>query len=344
MKALELRGRDWQRLSPRARNRALDDAYEYWRDHGFPYYKPTHEQMLQEFRCLAAQPPGAAFDPRGLLGSVVGLRVANAFQPQMWSVRVSRYRSPMDVFNDNDLLRAALERSWQIWPDRFGVNASCLRRILRTFPGTASVSNFRPTLARAVIARFSSAGSTVVDFAAGYGGRLVGALTLHRTYVAIEPASQQVRGLKRTASVLSERRHSNASATIIQGCAEDVLPGLRSRSADLVFSSPPYHDWERYSPESTQSFRRYRDYREWLSGFLTPVLKQSHRILTRDGHLVVNVSAGSRKPSLQTVEAMAASVGFRLRYRLPMLLARVPYLRPSCGPYKGEYLLVLKKS
>ena len=67
----------------------------------------------------------------------------------MWSVRVSRYRSPMDVFLDDDLLLAALKRAWKVWPDRFGANASSLRRMLKTFPGTASVSNFRPTLLEA---------------------------------------------------------------------------------------------------------------------------------------------------------------------------------------------------
>ena len=34
--------------------------------------------------------------------------------------------------------------------------------MLKTFPGTASVSNFRPTLARAIIARYSQPGSVVL--------------------------------------------------------------------------------------------------------------------------------------------------------------------------------------
>jgi hypothetical protein len=325
----------------------LQRAFAYWRHNGFPYYDIPLPALLQEFACLAAQPPKNAFRPSGLLGSVVGLRIANMFHPQMWSVCVSRYLSPMEVFSDDEMLKAALARSWLVWPQRFGANASCLRRMLKTFPGAAGVSNFRPTLARAVIARYSAEGSTVVDFAAGYGGRLVGALTLPRHYVGVEPASQQVRGLRRTVATLTQRGRSPSPGTaeIIHGCAEEILCEISSCSADLVFSSPPYHDWERYSEEQTQSYRRYRSYDDWLTYFLTPTISESSRILRKGATFIVNVSGGRRKPDAATVEAIARKAGLKLKERLPMLLARVPYLHPATGgPYKGEYLLVFSRS
>jgi DNA modification methylase len=121
------------------------------------------------------------------------------------------------------------------------------------------------------------------------------------------------------------------------------LPDLPARSADLVFSSPPYHDWERYSDEPTQSYRRYATYEAWVSGFLEPVIAHSRRVLRPRGHLVLNVSAGARKPTSSTVVGIAAGIGFRLQKCLPMLLARVPYLHPASGPYKGEYMMVFIK-
>src|SRR5262249_43379772 len=157
---------------------------------------------------------------------------------QMWSVRVSRYLSPYDVFKSDALLRAAIRRSWSIWPDRCGANAATLRRILKTFPGTASVSNFRPTVARSVISHFSSEKSTVIDFSAGYGGRLLGALSINRRYIGIEPCSAQVAGLRRMVDALRPFR-SPGNAEILQGCAEDLMSELPRGCADLVFSSPP---------------------------------------------------------------------------------------------------------
>src|ERR1035441_2538522 len=159
-----VRGGDWRQMSIRKRAALLDAAFVYWRRSGFPYYRLSPEQLVTEFQGLRNQNSKSAWGLDGALGSCVGLRVANNFQPGMWSVRVSRYRCPMQVFEDDELLRKAIERAWTIWPDRFGANPSNLRRMLKTFTHTAAVSNFRPTLARAVIDRYSQAGNTVLDF------------------------------------------------------------------------------------------------------------------------------------------------------------------------------------
>lgn len=341
---LSLRGSEWSRFSPARRRGFVRAAYLYWRQSGFPYYRMSPAQIAAEFARLATQDDRAAFGEQGALGSVVGLRLANYFQPGMWSVRVSRYRCPMDVFVDDDLLQAAIERAWTIWPDRRGANSSTLRRMLKTFPNTAAVSNFRPTLARAVIRRYSRPGSLVVDFSAGFGGRLVGSLTLDRRYLGIEPNVRQVAGLRSNIRALRSLKPSSASARILQGCAEDLLPQVPSNSAGLVFSSPPYYDWERYSECRTQSFVRYPSYEAWLEGFLAPCVHESRRILTRAGTLVLNVSGRFRWPSTDDVSRLAANAGFRLVEQIPMLLARIPYLHPrNVGPYKPEALLVFER-
>jgi hypothetical protein len=344
LSALQIRGREWQRL-PSVRRESLSRlAFRYWRQRGFPHYELNESEIAREVECLVAQPTLTAFRPNGALGSVLGLRVASFFHPHMWSVRVSRYRSPMDVFVDDDLLLAALKRAWKVWPDRFGANASCLRRMLKTFPGTASVSNFRPTLARAVAARYSPAGGTIVDFSAGYGGRLLGCLTVDRHYIGIEPSGHQVKGLRRTIQVLGRAGVVAGTAVVHHGCAEDILGTSMSADAQLVFSSPPYYDWERYSIHHTQSYVRYRTYDRWLRGFLVPVIDQSYRMLDRAGRLVLNVSNGHRLPSANDVERIAARAGFVIIERLPLLMARVPYLHPRAdGPFKPELLLVFRK-
>jgi DNA modification methylase len=250
----------------------------------------------------------------------------------------------MEVFLDDDLLREAIERAWIIWPDRFGANPSNLRRMLKTFPHTAAVSNFRPTLARAIIERYSETGSTVLDFSAGFGGRLVGCLTLDRAYVGIEPCREQVDGMRQSIRALRSLKHEGASARIYEGRAERVLRRLGSESVDLVFSSPPYYDWERYSEDGNQSFVRYDSYAAWLAGFLAPCIDESFRALKPKGHMVLNVSGRERKPTREDVVRIARRAGFALLDELPMLLARVPYLHPrNLGAYKPELLLVFRK-
>jgi SAM-dependent methyltransferase len=340
---IQVRGRIWQALSLRQQRRLVDRAFEFWRSEGFPVYRLSGDSMAGEFHALSNHPLKHFAEP-GFSGSNVCLRVANSYHPQMWAVRVSRYLSPMDVFLDDYLLRKALQRAWTVWPDRFGANPATLRRMLKTFPGAASVSNFRPTAARNIIAALSDDRDTILDFSAGYGGRLIGALSLQRSYIGIEPCERQVDGLQRARSFLRERNLTRGQADIVRGCAEDVLPTMPSRSIDLVFSSPPYYDWEKYSDEPTQSFIRHRPYENWLSGFLRPVIHESYRVLRPSGHLALNISGRLRRPSFEEVRGIARQAGFRFRFPIALGLARVPYMHPRLGPSKEEQLLVWRKS
>jgi tRNA1(Val) A37 N6-methylase TrmN6 len=101
----------------------------------------------------------------------------------------------------------------------------------------------------------------VPNFSAGFGGRLLGCLTLKRQYVGIEPATAQMQGLRKMAKTL--RDLTSTSVNLIEGCAEDVMPRLERRSVDLIFSSPPYFNLERYSSQPTQSYQRYPTYDSW---------------------------------------------------------------------------------
>src|SRR5205085_207140 len=109
---------------------------------------------------------------------MVGVKLANFFHPQMWSVPVGPRRSPLDCFEDDKALRELIRKALRIWPDRYSVNESNLRRMLKTFSHTAGVSNFRPTAAKAIYERYSKSGNTILDFSAGYGGRLLGCMPL----------------------------------------------------------------------------------------------------------------------------------------------------------------------
>src|SRR5260370_38008372 len=84
---------------------------------------------------------------------------------------------------------------------------------------------------------------------------------------------------------------------ILQGCGERESPKMRRASADLVFSSPPFFNWEHYSHSRTQSFKRYPEYDLWESQFLWPAVAESFRVLKPAGYLVLNASNGNRLPS-----------------------------------------------
>ena len=340
---LDIRGGSWAKLDPAGRAEIVEQAFNYWRARGFPYYRLTAKQVSQEFTTLQEKDWKAVFTSNGLHSTHVGVRLANAFQPGIWKVRVHRFRSPMDVFCDDRLLRKAIARSLTIWPERFGANAACLRGILKTFPDTASVSNYKPMLAKAVMVKYSQAGP-ILDFSAGYGGRLLGALALNRPYIGIEPNKAQIAGCLRLTRALARLHFSLPKIHLLNGVAEDELFRFPKNSAELVFSSPPFFDWEHYSESNSQSFKRFPGFEQWRSNFLEPVIGESHRILLKRGHLVLNVTNGNRLPSAAHVRDAARRVGFRLLVVHRMVLRKIPYLHPRNGQIqKTELLLVFRK-
>jgi hypothetical protein len=238
----DLTGREWKSFDSAKREFFVEKAFRYWRRRGFPFYRLSESEIMSEFRMLERVTPGQVISGSEIRGSNVGLRLANFFHPQMWKVRVGRYMSPMNCFLDDSLLRAAIRRAFTIWPDRHGASASCLRRMLKTFSSCASVSNFRPAVSRALILRYSSSGNAVVDFAAGYGGRLVGCLTLARHYVGIEPCSHQVRGLTRCMRAIRKLKLSTATAEILPGRAGVFQPALFQLGKVLHTTNPEFHE------------------------------------------------------------------------------------------------------
>jgi hypothetical protein len=113
---------------------------------------------------------------------------------------------------------------------------------------------------------------------------------------------------------------------------------------ELVFSSPPFFNWEHYSQSHQQSFRRYPTYEAWKAKFLQPVVAQSFRVLDRNGYLILNVSNGNRLPSCKDVENTARREGFALTSVHHMTFPKLPYLHPRDGTaIKKELLLVFTK-
>jgi SAM-dependent methyltransferase len=273
--------------------------------------------------------------------NMTALRMASFFHPNMWRVRVGRAHSPQERFSDDAALRAMLRKALTIWPDFQSVNACNLRGMLRTYSNTTRVSNFRPSAARAIYAMFSDDGDTVLDFSSGYGGRLVGCLSLRRKYIGIDPCVHQITGLRRTYRQL--RRQSPATVELIRDAAEDVLPGIPSRSASLIFSSPPYFHHERYCSESKQCCNRYAAYEEWVDGFLATVVAESGRILRRGGRFVINIADAGGMPLTRDVVRLAGE-RFAHERTLQLQLAAKPYLRPRTrGVFKTEPIFVFTK-
>jgi hypothetical protein len=233
-----------------------------------------------------------------------------------------------------------LRRAPDFWPNRRCWSAQAVRNLARIYAG-GRVANFRPVVARAIINRFSRRADLVVDFSAGYGGRLLAGLNLERTYVGIDPAKKQVLGLNQM--YRDFRNLTSSIVKIVRGCAEDILPDFDRNSVDLVFSSPPFFNLEIYSDEQNQSSRRYLKYDEWRERFLRVILAQSRRILRRKGFLVINVSSSRRCPLANDTLEIASKL-FTHNCTIQLAMPARPLQRAQKGGvYRTEPIYVFQK-
>jgi DNA modification methylase len=334
-------GRELLALGNRARERYLRKALEYWRTTGFPYERLSQEEVISHFRAVSNAPLQDLPAGHPLGSSSLGLRLANSYHPQMWHARSHGHRrSPYEYYQDDKHLRAMLERAPRFWPDARCWSPQAVRNLVRIY-ASGRVANFRPVVARNVISGFSRNGDVIIDFSAGYGGRLLACLTLDRIYLGIDPAKKQVSGLNRMCKDL--RNHSPSTVEILEGCAEDILPGVHRSSADLVFSSPPFFNLEIYSNEPTQSSHRYRKYDEWRACFLKVVLAQSRRVLRRKGFLAINVSSRARYPLLtDTLEFASKLLTYYCTVEIAMP-ARPLQRAENGGAYRAEPIYIFQK-
>jgi len=282
-------------MAPPNRQRFLDEAVAYWRKRGFPYSRLTLLEVEREFALVQRSSTQEAFSGNILGSATTGLRLANSFHPQMWHVRSQQHRrAPIDYFNDDELLRQLLARAPRFWPDRRCWNSQCLRSLFRIY-SSGRVANFRPLVARAIIDRFSPPGGRVLDYCAGFGGRLLGSLALDRHYLGVDAAALQVKGLKKMWNAL--RAIARGTAELHHARAEDFLLSFPAHSVDLVFSSPPFFDVEIYGSDRAQSALRYPKYQDWLREFLEIIIVEARRILRPGGIFVINI-ADNRRLSL----------------------------------------------
>ena len=59
---------------------------------------------------------------------------------------------------------------------------------------------------------------------------------------------------------------------------------------DLVFTSPPFFDFEIYENEEGQSISQFNSLDKWLNGFLYKLIEKSYNALIVGGHLGLYIS------------------------------------------------------
>lgn len=146
-------------------------------------------------------------------------------------------------------------------------------------------SFYRPSAAKTIYDYFGA--KQVLDFSSGWGDRLSAAMASETVeeYVGIDPNKELYEGYQQQIRLFSNKDIMNIFLP-----AEEGVQTLKNFNPDLVFTSPPYYNIERYSKDPTQSWQKYKKLNNWLDGFLFPTLENSWNILQNGGYMVINIS------------------------------------------------------
>ena len=152
-------------------------------------------------------------------------------------------------------------------------------------------TNFKAMNAKALYEKYCPRNGVIYDFACGFGGRMVGALSSKNNYeyVGVEPCRETFNNLNVLGNHIHRTFGSSNKFDIYCVGSEDF--GVDDEPfADFAFSSPPYFSLERYSNEDTQCYIKYPTLEEWFDGYVKPTIQNIYNIVKSGCYYAVNIA------------------------------------------------------
>lgn len=279
---LNIKREEWINLSDKEQHKLIQDIIAYFREFGFPHFDYSLDEQHEEMKRLDKYMNHNDLEENKIIKqSMHCMGVCWSYHPHHWDIQCGNSKTPMQVFKNNDLLEKSIRKRMKSGSH---INEAMMRKTFKVSGGAQTVSNFRPSVARWIYDKYSGEGY-VFDPCMGFGGRLLGAISSPRVkkYVGVEPSTKTMIGLEKMTKNLDHEKKIKLN----HGCAENVI---LDEKFDLSFTSPPYFNTEKYSDESTQSYKKFLKYEDWLNGFLEPMIDNSIRMLKDSGYFIINIA------------------------------------------------------
>jgi hypothetical protein len=211
-----------------------------------------------------------------------------------------------------------------------------LIHILRVSFGNTPV-NFHPQVSKFIYEHFLPKGrkSVVYDPCSGFGGRLLGSLLSQRKihYIGTD-INTNLFEPENSYSILGDFVKENIRKDIsyhIDRVSSDEMNKSKELKkymgkVDMVFTSPPYFGKEQYSDDENQSYRKYPNYKDWVTKYLHDTFDIVYKSLKKGGICLVNISditinTQSFPLELDTISTLE-NIGFTYQYQIGMKMQK----------------------
>lgn len=237
-----------------------------------------------------------------------GMKLCQHFCDNFWQIENATGQSFQQAWQDPVIMDQVrlwgLQGMSQLW-------LSWIRRAVFMAAGLPNSSFYRPHFAKQIIEITGLNQGTLFDPCAGWGGRMLGTLAAGWRYRACEPNPTTHANLDRMLTWLKGMHPTQLDAEISPGPAEtfdisSVAP------VDVVLTSPPYFDLERYSQDPDQSYNQHSTYAQWQDQWFVPLVHRCLDNLKPDGISAWNVMNFRRHDLVQALMDAHTSRGWQL--------------------------------
>lgn len=201
-----------------------------------------------------------------------------------WKVKCSfgDNPSPESYFNANKnvIIQNMINKNSELTKDN-------IREEIYSLTTECSVNN--PLIIKYFIQLFGA--RKILDMSTGWGDRLIGSMTCDiDLYRSCDPNKNLFKGYNEIIQLFREYSpNKNAEYKIIQDGFQNII---LEEKYDLMYSSPPYFDYEIYSDEKEQSINFATTEEEWLNKFIIFSMEKIIDALKYKGHIVMYFSQG----------------------------------------------------
>lgn len=276
--------------TPERQEELVNEVFNIYRSKNiFPVTYFNDEGIKEEIRkCIKAEPvcDGKVLTNRGVSGQMLLKYLFPNLQKVV--IKGKKGETIYDKFYNDDMLKRAIRFCFLY--DNARMTPSGIAGGLR-LTGVNSASNFKPMNAKALYERYTPENGVIYDFACGFGGRMLGALssTKNFKYIGVEPNSETFESLNRLGNYIEDVTGRKNSYELHKMGSEDFKPE-QTEFVDFAFTSPPYFNLEQYTEEDSQCYVKYPTLESWFEGYVRPTIKNIYSMLKYDRYYAVNIA------------------------------------------------------
>jgi hypothetical protein len=263
------------------------ELFNWCRSIEFPYPKYEESRMIKDYASLCKY-HASEYTPAARLGD----SLIQNFHKSIYNANVRGYVSPKQAWYDDKLLKKVILNRLIYKNDvdpfkilrGFNISKICPR-----------VSVFNPVLAKHLVEKYLLEFDSVFDPFSGYSGRMLGALSLNKTYIGQDLNPTAVQESNEILDFID--KHGNANVSL-----KNVFES--QGNYDCLLTCPPYANKEHYCKETeikncddwideiTERFKCYKyvfvvDNVDKYSQFIVEEIKSTSHFCTTKEYVVV---------------------------------------------------------